>query len=239
MGNVDGGALRTGLLGASSGASFMRQIKKVADGNGTAEQGAKRSRSKHYSPKLLRLSRKGDDEKDTGDFQFVLPPRKTADHLFNVYWGFSDVIFPFLDKQEITRQYQSLWKAKGDFDGDEKVFHCVLNLTFALAAKLDPGSKPETQTKLADLYYGRANKLLSFSLLDISHFDILQALLLAAQYLQSTNMPRQCFQSVGMAIWIAQDLGLHVPETTTALKDFREQELARRVWHGCILMDRY
>lgn len=238
MGCVDSWALRSGLLGTSSGASFLRQIKQAAEGTNASDQGTKGSRSYHVSTTLPRLRRKRGEEKDMYDPHFVVPPKKTADHLFQVYWDYSDVIFPWLDRREITQQYESLWTASEPLDMDEKVFHCILNLMFALASKLDPASKPEAQDKSASIYYRRAQKLLSFNLLDISHFQILQALLLVSQYLQSTNMPRQCFQAIGMALWIAQDLGLHLPQTTNSLTDLHDRELARRIWHGCIMMDK-
>lgn len=239
MGCIDSGALRSGLLGASSGASLTQQIRQAVDGNDTPDQGTKGSRLTHVTTKLLKLRRKRDKEKDSSELQLVLPQRRTADHLFEVYWAYSDIIFPWLDEAEIRRQYASLWISNDDSDIDEKVFYCTLNLMFAIAVKLDPLTKPETRVKLANTYYERAQDLLSFNLLDISHFEILQALLLAAQYLQSTNMPRQCFQILGLALWVAQDLGLHLPETTCLLTDPYEQQLARRVWHGCIMMDKY
>jgi Fungal specific transcription factor domain len=239
MGCVEGPALGSGLLGSSSGASFMRQIRKAAEGTDTPNQENARPRSNHVSTTLPRLRRRRGEENDLYDPAFVLPPKRIADHLFQVYWDYSDVIFPFLDRDEITRQYARLWAENEDLDVDEKIFYCTLNLMFALATQLDPTGKPEMQIKSASIYYERARTLLYFNLLDISHFEILQALLLAAQYLQSTNMPRQCFQSIGLAVWIAQDLGLHLPRTITSLTNPHDRELARRVWHGCILMDKY
>lgn len=239
MGCVDDWTLRGGLLDTSSGASFTRQITKEVDGIDTSKGGRKGSHSIKSTAKRLRLHRKRDREGDTSELELVLPQRKVADHLFEVYWAYSDVVFPWLDEAEVRQQYASLWLPNDGCDADEKVLYCTLNLMFAIAAKLDPSSKPETRKKSANTYYKRARDLLSFNLLDISHFEIRQNLLLAAQYLQSTNMPRQCFQTIGLAIWVAQDLGLHLPETTCLLKDPLEQESARRVWHGCILMDKY
>ncbi|KAK4865055.1 hypothetical protein LT330_001678 [Penicillium expansum] len=51
-------------------------------------------------------------------------------------------------------------------------------------------------------------------------------------------MPQKSFRSIGTAIHIAQDLGLHLPATIESIKDSRERDLARRVWNGCIIMDR-
>ncbi|RSL90031.1 hypothetical protein CEP51_000891 [Fusarium floridanum] len=43
---------------------------------------------------------------------------------------------------------------------------------------------------------------------------------------------------VGSAIRMAQGLGLHLPETSADRSDPGERELLRRIWYGCILMDR-
>jgi hypothetical protein len=54
-------------------------------------------------------------------------------------------------------------------------------------------------------------------------------------FLQSTNRPNRCWNVVGMAIRIAQGLGLHVESTGG---DLVERETRRRIWWGCVLMDR-
>lgn len=36
----------------------------------------------------------------------------------------------------------------------------------------------------------------------------------------------------------AQSLGLHLEETLLRLQSIREQELVKKVWSGCVLMDR-
>lgn len=43
---------------------------------------------------------------------------------------------------------------------------------------------------------------------------------------------------VELAIRIAQDLGLDLPQTSRRLEIQRDQEMARRIWHGCVMMDR-
>lgn len=43
---------------------------------------------------------------------------------------------------------------------------------------------------------------------------------------------------MGAAVRTAQSLGLHLPETSAEVEDERERELWRRVWYGCVLMDR-
>jgi hypothetical protein len=80
---------------------------------------------------------------------------------------------------------------------------------------------------------------MSYELMNVYNFEIIQILLLTAVYLQHQKSPQKSFRNIGMAIHIAQELGLHIPETTEAMDDSHERDLARRVWNGCVLMDRY
>ncbi len=235
MGNVDIPNVTGGLLGSSSSASFMRQIRTAIGLHKKAPGGSKSNAISHTLPRLPRGNSQTDGPHEA---YLILPPRKSADHLFRLFWEYSDPIFPVLDKEFMLEQYAALWDPTRRVEINKQLFFCSLNLIFALASELDPGEKPQAQTKSADMYYQRAKKLMSFDMLDVSYFDIIQALLLAAQYLQSTKMPTQCFRSVGLATWIAMDLGLHIPNVTASFSNVGDRELARRVWHACILLDK-
>lgn len=202
MGAVDGWALKAGLLGASSSANFMRQMRKAIDGTETPDLGAWGTMSTHVSTRTLKRQEKW--RTDLHSPEYLLPPRSTGDRLMDIYWRYSHVIFPFLDKVEIRECYEGLWTGCQSLSISQQIFHCILNTAFAIACKLDPVAQPESQEVSSNTYFSRARKLLSFDLLDMSHFQLIQALLLMSQYLQSTDMPRQCFQSIGLAIWVAQ-----------------------------------
>jgi hypothetical protein len=239
MGDVDSWGLRVGLLGTSSSASFMKQIQTAVDGRETLDggHGTKGARSSHVSTRTLRRTPVRKITSHSADY--VLPPRKTADRLMTIHWNYSHVIFPWLDRLQIMKCYEDLWTGNEDPDPymDTQVFYGILNTIFAISYKLDPEVQPNEQEELSVVYFARAQKLLSFNILSIGLFELIPALL-TGQYLQSTNMPRECFQSIGLAIWIAQDMGLHLPDTTSSVEGQHEREMARRVWYGCILMDR-
>jgi Fungal specific transcription factor domain/Fungal Zn(2)-Cys(6) binuclear cluster domain len=240
MGNIDNWAVRVGLFGASSSASFMQHVSNIVDGTKPPDPDfkARGAASGHASTRPFHTmpAKSG----NLHSREFVLPPRRTANLLLEIHWNCSQIIFPWVDRIRFMRQYEALWSDHEDLAPflDEQVFYCILNIIFALSYKIDPNIDPEEQERLSDAHFSRAQSLLSFNLLEISHIGMVQALLLLAQYLQSTNMPRQCFQCVSLAIWIAQDIGLNVPETILPFQSQREREIARRLWHGCILMDR-
>ncbi|KAL1893047.1 hypothetical protein Sste5346_006728 [Sporothrix stenoceras] len=88
-------------------------------------------------------------------------------------------------------------------------------------------------------YFARAQKLLQSSLWETAgSLATVQFLLLASQYLQSTNSPHQTWMVVGSTIRTAQSLGLHLPGDDTGALPLAERELRRRLWHGCVLLDR-
>lgn len=240
MGNIDNWAVRVGLFGESSSASFMQYISKILEGGKTPDPDLKARgiASGHAATRpFYRISNKSRTGHST---EYVLPPRKAADHLLEIHWSCSQIILPWLDRVRFMKQYETLWTSDphSDLFLDDQVFYCILNIIFALSYKIDPTIDSEQQDTLSTAHFARAQRLLSFNLLEISHIGMVQALLLMAQYLQSTNMPRQCFQCVSLAIWIAQDVGLNMPESVLPFQNQHEREVARRVWHGCILMDR-
>ncbi|KEF62745.1 uncharacterized protein A1O9_00718 [Exophiala aquamarina CBS 119918] len=164
---------------------------------------------------------------------FVLPSRRRADELMEVYWEFVYPLYPYVDKTETILKYQDLWKEKSDYD-EEAIFICGLNVIFALSCQLI--GETHQRENSAKVFFERAK-----SLLDPWHsgsFQYVQVCLLLGQYFQSTNDPHQCWTTVGMAIRTGQSLGLHLPETSENTASPRKRELLRKVWHGCVIMDR-
>jgi len=163
----------------------------------------------------------------------VLPSRRRADELMEVYWEVVYPLYPYLDKAETILKYRDLWKEQSDYDEDA-IFICGLNVIFALSCQLI--GETHQRENSAKVFFERAK-----SLLDLWHsgsFQYVQVCLLLGQYFQSTNDPHQCWTIVGMAIRTGQSLGLHLPETSENASSPRKRELLRKVWHGCIIMDR-
>lgn len=176
---------------------------------------------------------------DNEPHEYVMPSRKQADRLVHIYWYYVDGLYPFLDRDTFQACYESLFSGNSAMPvSDERVFVSLLNSIFALATELTEGCSSEQRAEASKEYYARAQQSLRFNVWDGGSVQVVQCLLLMGQYLQSTNHPHQTWMVVGAAIRIAQGLGLHLPETSARLVDARDRELIRRIWHGCILMDR-
>ena len=123
-------------------------------------------------------------------------------------------------------------------DTDERTFVATLDIIFALATQLVESLSTEQRSEASHVFFRRAQDLVELHLWDPGALELIQYLLLTSQYLQSTNHPHQTWMVVGSAVRIAQSLGLHLPETSAAQTAMGRRELMRRVWHGCVLMDR-
>lgn len=231
---VDDGVSTGEFFGSSSAGSFTAQIKAaVASRLGQAQPKAPRP-----SPSLgigsLNAPRRPGMHNSAND---VLPPRRQADHLMNVYWFYVDPLYPFLDRRKWEQNYANLFSGT-PLDTNEGIFVSTLNVIFALSTQLVESMEPENRDETSDVYFRRAKDLLDLTFWDSGSLELVQYLLLMSQYLQSTSLPHQTWMIVGSAVRVAQSLGLHLPETSAAQPTPSQRELLRRIWHGCVLMDR-
>jgi len=202
---------------------------------------------------------------------YVLPPRREADQMMKRFWKRVYPLFPFLDRVSFDRWYQDLWKSEDELyllqnrrepDSERRqyndprasphipesrILHCILNIVFALSCNDD---KHHGQNGNGDLYWQRCKRLLQldFDIFNQGCLQLVQAMLLASLYLQSTELTGACWNLVGVAIRIAQGIGLHslpAPCWDHTNRDYQESidtmsehTLRWRVWSGCVLMDR-
>ncbi|KAJ5666576.1 hypothetical protein N7462_010985 [Penicillium macrosclerotiorum] len=233
MGAVEEGRASQGFFGSSSAAGFMRQIKTAVDKKVYSPE-RRLSSPASALPSSLLSEHSG---RTATSPSYVLPPRRTADSLMNVYWDYVFPLYPLVDSSYMKTEYMKVWQ--GDpLHYDENMVMCTFNVIFALASQLADFIAPEERAASADAYFSRAKGLFQFNLWDTGSAGLIQCLLLMAQYLQSTDSAHQCWIVTGLAIRNAQSLGLHLPQTIAQFHNFGEQQLARKIWHGCVLMDR-
>ncbi|RAL01245.1 transcription factor domain-containing protein [Aspergillus ibericus CBS 121593] len=235
MGAVEDERPSQGFFGSSSAASFIRQIKTAVDKKVP-------SPNRHTSDSVLGLAPPSSlmstrKQRLSTVPNYVLPPRKTADSLMRVYWTFVFPLYPLLDGLQLRAEYERIWTGEA-LQSDENMLMCTFNVIFALACQLADFIPPEEREASADAFFARAKDLLQFDLWNTGSAALIQCLLLMAQYLQSTDSAHQCWIVTGLAIRNAQGLGLHLPQTIACLQNPQEQQLARKIWHGCVLMDR-
>ncbi|CAI7607099.1 unnamed protein product [Penicillium palitans] len=234
MGAVEEERPSQGFFGSSSAAGFMRQIRTAVDRRVASPH--RRSSVPHLAVPSSLMPTRG-ERHQSSVANYVLPPRKMADSLMEVYWEYVFPLYPFLIPTEMKTEYMKIWTGDS-LEYDENMLMCTLNVIFALASQLADFVPPKAREASADAFFSRAKGLFQFNLWDTGSAGLIQCLLLMAQYLQSTDSAHQCWIVTGLAIRNAQSLGLHLPQNITRLRSFQEQQLARKIWHGCILMDR-
>ncbi|KAI7849795.1 fungal-specific transcription factor domain-containing protein [Circinella umbellata] len=231
---------RQGYFGSSSAMSFMREVREVIGKKTTLSPDENRS----YGSPSRRLSQ-SQIRSYSVCHDYVLPPRKVADSLVRSYWTFVHTLYPFLHKPGFMRTYSKLWDHESEGD---PLFHCILNLVFALGCQLSPDIGESEREPTSDVFFQRSKKLLHFDILDEGNIKVVQALLLMGQYLQCTKMPGRCWIVVGLATRVAQGLGLHRDGHNINNGRHKthgngctrqlERELRKRLWGGCLVLDR-
>ena len=170
----------------------------------------------------------------------VLPPRKHADQLMDIYWRYIQPLEPFLEQERFTRSYEALF-AGCPIDCDERIFISTLNVIFALSTQIQECMEPQEREEASDTYFHRAWILLSPEaiLWESGSLELIQCLLLMGRYLQCTNNTHQTWMAIGSAVRIAQSLGLHNIDNSSARSHSKDRQLNLQTWQCCIFMDRF
>lgn len=183
---------------------------------------------------------------------YLLPPRDMADHLLDCFRDRVYCLYPFFDWDAFHKAYENLWTSRSQSERElsrlniglgnistsgtgSTVFTCALNIIFAIGCHFADIPAMEREA-VAHSFFLRAKQHIGLDMLDIRSIGVVQTLLITTLYLQSTPYPHRCWNSIGIACRVAQGLGLH-EEKQYQFKDSLEQEIQRRTWHGCVMMD--
>jgi hypothetical protein len=124
-------------------------------------------------------------------------------------------------------------------DAEDAVFLSTLNIVFAIGCQFSDMIAPARRVSLAEQFYQQSRKLVAVDALDSTSLAVVQMLLLTGVYLQSTKYASRCWNIVGLAIRNAQGLGLHLEQTRLTSRNQIKRETRRRIWHSCVILDRY
>lgn len=181
-----------------------------------------------------------------------LPPRSTADYLVDIYFSHVSDLYTVLHEASFRQEYAKLWQPGVDSPPDP-LWLCIMNCVLALACVFSDGNADahrhglDDGRQMAQKLYGQARTLCPLDQLDDDTFTRsgggsglprVQALLLMGQYLQSTSDGNRCWTVFGLAIRLAQGMGLHLTEVNNHPRfSMLERELRKRCWCGCLVMD--
>ncbi|RFU29418.1 hypothetical protein B7463_g6928, partial [Scytalidium lignicola] len=158
------------------------------------------------------------------------PQRYLADKLVDCYMEFCHPQYPFIHEPTFRRQYDAFWTATKPADN---IWAGTVNMVFALSCNFSI----EMPSHMGQMFYQRAKSLTEPKVLDSQSLASLQALTLLGLYLQSTDGMTQSWNVIGMAIRIAQGLGLHRNNTINSARTQLDCEVHKRAWWACYVLD--
>ncbi|KIW16440.1 hypothetical protein PV08_06492 [Exophiala spinifera] len=227
------------FLGPSSNIYFLRQISNalssplVSPGVDDRHPQSMLSRPPSPRPRIRVIATAGSRPVD----MYALPPRDHGLRLLELFFSDSGMLFPYIHQEELLASYQSAFMQRPL--SISSTFTCLLNAIFAMATYHSVRDDLDHRDALveSDVFYSRA-KLLA-SKLDLEHANIqtVQALLLMHQYCLATQRSAQIWTSHAVTIRVAMQLGLHSASRLGTFSPL-EAEVRKRIWFGCIILDR-
>lgn len=171
----------------------------------------------------------------------LLPPRRHADRLMDIYWRCLHPLEPVLDRERFSCSYEALY-AGSDLAVDERVFISTVNTVLALATQRQESAQPaEQRNEAAKAFFHRAWALLrpEAAVWEPGSLELVQCMLLMCRFTQCTDNQLTTWMLMGSAVRTAQSLGLHLPDTSVAGAPSRDAWWRRRIWLHCAYMDRH
>ncbi|GAA6052521.1 hypothetical protein JCM3770_003807 [Rhodotorula araucariae] len=184
------------------------------------------------------------------DAEDPLPDMTTQTHLLAAYWTYVHPHFPLLYKISFMRQYRHSLAHPHSTEpstpaGTGKVPVVLLLCMFALAARYCDLEEARTDGKYwtaGQEYLDKARRILNHDY-GSSKLVTVQALLLISYREIGVGAMSSAWMTCGMAIRMAQDLGLFrdVEKWYLPIQRFTHEEKQgrKRVWWACVILDRY
>ncbi|KAF3395135.1 hypothetical protein DPV78_009209 [Talaromyces pinophilus] len=227
------------LFGESSSIAFVDRIMESASPNQPLSNPPKEPATL-FSSSQIRQPVQFTDIDD-----FFLPRRRVADNHLNCFWEYVHPIYPIIYKTGFLRRYEKLWQPEthrvaelGIPDDRDPVYLATLSIMLAIGCQFSDFIEPARRPIIADQFYQQSKRLLPADFMDYTSLPSLQLLLVTGVYLLGTTHTGRCWNIVGLALRVAQGLGLQLdsvrPQSNCQLK----RELRRRVWYSCVILDR-
>ncbi|PKC71209.1 hypothetical protein RhiirA1_532180 [Rhizophagus irregularis] len=206
----------TKYLGNSSGVFLLKITKKIANGQIITVPS-----NDWNNPSLKRIG---------PNMVIEFPPKDLCDKLLDAYWNQVHPFMPFIDKEDLMEKYNNLEAHYSSII----LFYAI----FALSTRYidDPAIKYYSEEYSGSSFYTKARELLRDEF-DKPSISVVQALLLLSVQI-SGQKDSITWVYIGLAIRIAQDMGLHRDSAKWNI-DERQSEVRRRVWWACVVVDRF
>ncbi|KAH8882256.1 hypothetical protein GQ53DRAFT_847654 [Thozetella sp. PMI_491] len=236
---------RAVYMGPSSAVGFMEGVRQ-SSGATAGHSGRDEDLPRLAAPSTFKRGTKKDRQELVALLnELILPPRRIADLYFARYWEMAHLYFPALHKPTFEKRYENIWNQAADnatenvpLDGSvhtTRAFYATLNIIFALGCIFPSQDEESPYREGAHVFIDRSQALLKDMDPEYGSIQLVQALVLTTQYLQTSGMVNECWVTVGTAIRVAQGIGIHLD---VASESQAGREERKRTWWCCLLLDR-
>ncbi|GAB1196395.1 hypothetical protein APSETT444_005665 [Aspergillus pseudonomiae] len=156
-----------------------------------------------------------------------------ADHLVLSYLTREYANLPILDLLQFQSAYEST-RTEQDIAATSSSFHGILNTIFGLSGLSATDVNDEDVTS----FFNRGQRMSRDMETSGSLCERIQSFILQSQYLYAIGNSRLAWMFIGFAIRTAQVLGLHLKTGGHDARGRRDRELARRLWHSAMILER-
>ncbi|KAJ5963484.1 uncharacterized protein N7479_003360 [Penicillium vulpinum] len=227
----------SGFFGPSSNIAFLRHLSSAIVQPGYfpspgAAEGGFVNASRPSSP----LGQTGQDRRIQVNI-FALPPQTNTLKLVERYFSNTGLLFPYIYPPVFLDMYHQM--TRENFSRVRRTWLGLLNMVLAMATiTAIPGSaSADARIEESDVFYQRGLGLCGSEILRGTTLEVVQYLLLMGQYLQGTQKSIQAWTVHGLAVKAALQLGLHSRHASKLFSPI-EQEMRKRTWYGCVVLDR-
>ncbi|KZT22933.1 hypothetical protein NEOLEDRAFT_1070364 [Neolentinus lepideus HHB14362 ss-1] len=200
--------------------------------------------------------------KKEGEFAPLLPDAATQEHLVEVYFTYVHTAFPIMHKKTFLDDFKNS-RSTADSPQTQSpdtasparssrrhaIPPLLLFAMFAIAARYAPSRAesppppPGAMWPAGDAYLAAAKALLDGTYASSMPATV-QALLLMGYREVGIGAMAQAWLYIGMAVRMAQDLGMHKSadkweRSVGALFEGWEMQERKRIWYACVVMDKY
>ncbi|CAG8527020.1 237_t:CDS:2, partial [Diversispora eburnea] len=207
----------TRYIGDSSNLLMLKYTKNI-----TRDQIIVIPREEFFHPKSEKTSKEEEE-----NIRLELPPKEISDKLLEIYWKDMYFYMPIIDKQDLMEKYN-----RKELNRYQTI---LLYAILAITLKYNNFGEDPNNTE-DEKYFERAKELLKEEF-EHATLPIIQAILLLALHQLGKKNSRPWIY-IGLAIRLAQDMGIHRDSANWKL-DEKEAEIRRRTWWACIIIDSF
>ncbi|KIX09394.1 uncharacterized protein Z518_00473 [Rhinocladiella mackenziei CBS 650.93] len=235
----------SGFFGPSSNIAFLRHISQAAAEASNVSFHSPRvdSSSEFIDGGLFSFSRSSPRRRDCRNQSsqnvdlFVLPSESVVMDLLSQFFSYPGYLYPYIHEDTFIETYIQIKDSSRPTVRRTWLGLFNIILAMAVGTRINVDIDATKRFEGSDIYYQRAVGLCSKQIMRGTSLEIVHYLLILGQYLRGTQKSIEAWVVHGLAVKAAMQLGLHSSECSRGLPPL-EQEIRKRTWFGCVVLDR-